>query len=126
RIRTDMSIPETELSSHEVKKHLLMKACESNARHGMPLSSEERKDAVQKMAMYGCTNSEIVETGIAGKATVYRWLQSEVKDRKEKAIDERVAKKELVSTLLMQGASVKKITAATGVPRTTVRRMIRE
>ncbi len=126
RIRADVSISEAELSSHEVKKHLLMKACESNARHGMPLSHEERKDAVQKMTIYGCTNSEIIATGIASKATVYRWLQSAIKERKENAMYERVDKKEQVKTLLMQGASIKKITGETGLPRTTVRRMIRE
>ena len=126
RIRTDVSISEAELSSYEVKKHLLMKACESNARHGMPLSHEERKDAVQKMTIYGCSNAEIIATGIASKATVYRWLQSTVKERKEDAMYERVNKKEQVKSLLMQGASIKKITGETGVPRTTVRRMIRE
>lgn|GEM_PF-2634131 len=126
RIRTDVSISEAELSSYEVKKHLLMKACESNARHGMPLSHEERKDAVQKMIIYGCTNAEIIATGIASKATVYRWLESEVKERKENAMYERVNKKEQVRALLMQGASIKKITGETGVPRTTVRRMMRE
>lgn len=126
RIRADVSISEAELSSCEVKKLLLMKACESNARHGMPLSNEERKDAVRKMAGYGCSNSEIIQTGIAGKATVYRWLQNEVNERRERAVDERTAKKELIMTLLKQGATVKKITAATGVPRTTVRRMICE
>ncbi|MGD0282404.1 MAG: hypothetical protein ABSB95_08600 [Dissulfurispiraceae bacterium] len=126
RIRTDVSISEAELSSFEVKKHLLMKACESNARHGMPLSHEERKDAVRKMTMYGCTNAEIIATGIASKATVYRWLLSEVKEKKEIAVYERVNKKEQVKTLLMQGVSIKRISGETGVPRTTVRRMIRE
>ena len=126
RIRTDVSISEAELTSYEVKKHLLMKACESNARHGMPLSNEERMDVVQKMTAYGCTRAEIIATGIASKATVYRWLQSEVKGRKDKAMSERVSKKEQVKTLLIEGASVKKIISETGVPRTTVRRMIRE
>ena len=126
RIRADVSISEAELSSYEVKKHLLMKACESNARHGMPLNHEERKDAVQRMTEYGCTNAEIIATGIASKATVYRWLQSAVKERKENAMFERVDKREQIKILLMQGASIKKITGETGVPRTTVRRLIRE
>lgn len=126
RIRTNVSISEAELSSYQVKKHLLMKACESNARHGMSLSNEERKDAVQKMTIYGCTSAEIVATGIASKATVYRWLQSEVRERKDTAMQERVNKKEQVKTLLMQGASIKKIVRETGVPRTTVRRLIHE
>ena len=126
RIRADISISEAELTSYEVKKHLLMKACESNARHGMPLSNEERMDAVQKMTAYGCSRAEIIATGIASKATVYRWLQSEVKERKDKAMSEKVSKKEQVKALLIEGASVKKIISETGVPRTTVRRMIRE
>ncbi len=126
RIRTDVSISEAELSSYEVKKHLLMKACESNARHGMSLSNEERKDAVQKMAIYGSTSAEIIATGIASKATVYRWLQSEVRERRDTAMHERANKKELVKTLLIQGASIKKIARETGVPRTTVRRLIHE
>src|SRR5271157_5755330 len=126
RIRTDISISETELNSYEIKKHLLMKACESNASHGMSLSNEERKNAVQKMNIYGCTSAEIIATGIAGKATVYRWLQSEVKEKKVKVIYERISKKEQVRTLLVQGASLKKIIDETGVPRTTARRMISE
>ena len=48
RIRTGISISEAELSPYEVKRHLLMKACESNARHGMPLSTEERKKLYKK------------------------------------------------------------------------------
>ncbi len=126
RIRTDISISESELNTYEVKKHLLMKACESNASHGMALSNEERKDAVQKMNIYGCTGAEIIATGIAGKATIYRWLQNEVKERKVKAVCARVSKKEQVKTLLVQGASVKKIINETGVSRTTARRLINE
>ncbi len=49
-----------------------------------------------------------------------------VKEKKEIAVHERVNKREQVKTLLMQGASIKKISGETGVPRTTVRRMIRE
>ncbi len=126
KIRTDVSISEAELSSYEAKKHLLMKACESNSRHGMSLSNEERKEAVQKMTMYGCTSAEIIATGIASKATVYRWMQSEVKERKVTLMQERANKKQQVETLLIQGASIKKITRETGVPRTTVRRLIQE
>src|SRR5208283_3734373 len=109
-----------------VKKHLLMKACESNARHGMPLSNEERKDAVQIITIYGCTSTEIIATGVASKATIYRWLQSEVRERKDTSMHERANKKEQVKTLLIQGASIKKIARETGVPRTTVRRLIHE
>ena len=36
------------------------------------------------MNSYGCTNVEIIATGIASKATVYRWLQSEVKEKKKR------------------------------------------
>ena len=126
RIRTDVSISEAELSSYEVKKHLLMKACESNARHGMTLNNEERKDAVQKMTIYGCSSAEIIATGIASKATIYRWLQSEVRERRDTSMHERANKKEQVKTLLIQGASIKKIARETGVPRTTVRRLIHE
>lgn len=126
RIRTHISISEAELSSYEVKKHLLMKASESNARHGMPLSDDERKDAVKKMSIYGCTNAEIIGTGIAGKATIYRWLQKDIQERKQKTMDERSNKKEQIRTLLMQGATVKKIVRETGMARTTVRRIMSE
>lgn len=110
---------EAEIVEIENEVEFIRKAIEENAKHGLPLTSEDRRESARRLYIKGYDVKSISKIFSVSEWTVHKWLsglKAEVKQNlKQKAIEMR-----------KQGYTQEKIADNLNIPRQTISNWLRK
>lgn len=107
------------ISEEELKRKILIASYTLNDKHSLPLSTEERKEAVRKMYNLGVPLKKLKE--FVPGTTLNRWLADKIAQRNADSLGKQLT----VEKLKCKGKGAGSISRTTGINKNTVKTIAR-